>query len=115
MSVVIQRESTEYLYIGVNGTLPDIDQEVAFLLAGERPEEEDWHTAELVNNSSHPLWADATAAATGEYFIALLLGPYEGSNGAGVVLPPGDYTVWVRLTASAERPVRIVPVALEVQ
>lgn len=111
MAVIIQRESTEYLYVGITGDLPAVDQELAFLAAAERPEEVDWVEAELVNDNQHSLWADAQAAADGDYFVALLI----GSFGSGHPLTPGDYTVWVRLTDTIEQPVRIVPEALEVQ
>lgn len=110
MSVQMERESTEYLYVGITGQLPSVSQELAFLAAGERPIEENWLEAILINNESHELWADASTATTGDYFLAILI----GSFGTGHLLNPGAYQVWVRLTDAFERPVRIVPVALEV-
>lgn len=109
MSVQIQRESTEYLYVGITGDPPAVTQELAFKDAAERPIEDDWEEAVLVDDSSDALWTDANAATTGDYFLAILLGPFSGLE-----LSPGDYQVWVRLTDAVERPVRIVPVALEV-
>lgn len=111
MAVSIERESTEYLYIGVTGNQPSTTQEVAFLVAAERPEELDWNEATLVNDDQHALWADASSAASGDWFLAILIGDFGGT---GVSLSPGDYVIWIRLTDIVERPVRIAPVALEV-
>jgi hypothetical protein len=108
MSFVIQRESTEYLYVGVTGDLPSEGAEMAFLPAGVRPLETDWLTATLIDSAS-PLYQDAQASVPGDYWLAILVGPYNGN-----VLESGDYQVWVRLTDLIERPVRITPVALEV-
>lgn len=111
MSVVIQRESTEYLYVGVFGDEPQVNQELAFKLPDQRPADPDWEAALLVN-SQHALWGDAQNATDGDYFVAVLVGSFGVD---GVELAPGDYVVWLRLTDAIERPVRIVPEALEVQ
>lgn len=110
MSVMIQRESTEYLYVGITGSPPSTDQELAFLEAPSRPTEQDWNAAILVDDQ-HPLWNAANAVATGDYFVAILIGAFGET---GVELLPGDYQIWVRLTDTDERPVRIAPVTLEV-
>lgn len=111
MSVTMQRESTEFLYIGIGGTAPD-SAEVAFLAAGARPLVGDWHGASLVLNSSNPLWNDAVASeADGDYYVAILIGSFGGT---GIVLAQNPYQVWVRLTGSVERPVRICPTVLEI-
>ncbi len=109
--VAIERESTEYLYIGITGDQPSTDQEVAFLTAGVRPTSTDWEPAILVD-SQHALYTKASALATGDYFLAVLIGDFDPS---GVVLSTGDYQIWVRLTDTTERPVRIAPVSLEVK
>lgn len=111
MAVIMQRESTEYLYIGVTGDQPAVDQEVAFLIAGNRPTEPDWEAGILVDDQ-HTLFADASAVANGDYFIAILIGTYGGGT---ISLAPGDYTVWIRLSDTTEQPVRIAPVTLEIQ
>lgn len=110
MATTMQRESTEYLYHGVTGDVPANGAEVAFLVAGVRPEAEDWHGAEVVT-AEHPLWDDAVRAGlTGDYFVAILVGPF----GNAVTLSPGDYQVWLRLTDVVEQPVRIAPVVLTI-
>lgn len=112
MAIVIERETTEYLYIGATGDVPSTGAEVAFLAAGVRPTDLDWETAVVVDSDVHALWADAVASGvTGDFYIARLVGSYNGNT---VVLTQGDYQVWVRLTDDTERPVRIAPVALEV-
>lgn|SRR5690606_33989625 len=112
MAITLQQETTEYIYVGVTGTPPSDGGELAFLAAGSRPQEQDWEEAELVSGEGHPLWDDARASgAAGDYYVAVLVGGYQN---AGVVLSPGDYQVWVRLTDTTERPVRIAPEALEV-
>lgn len=109
---VIQVESTEYIYIGVTGTPPTAGAELAFLPAGSRPAEQDWHDATIVVDDQDALWADAQASGvTGDYYVALLIGSFGET---GVELAANDYQVWVRLTDTIERPVRIAPVALEV-
>lgn len=110
--ISMQRESTEYIYIGITGDQPADDQEVAFLSAGVRPSSSDWVSAVLVGDDTSPLWDDASSAGiTGDYFIARLVGAF-GTN--DVVLNPGDYTVWIRLTDAVEQPVRIAPIALTI-
>lgn len=108
--MAIQRESTEYLFVGISGDAPSVDQELAFLEAGMRPTEMDWETAILVE-SGHPLFDDASALASGDYFLAILIGDYDTNPFS---LSPGDYQIWVRLTDDPEQPVRIAPATLEV-
>ncbi|GIH69432.1 hypothetical protein [Sphaerimonospora thailandensis] len=111
MSVVLQRESTEYVYLGVTGDPPTVGAEVAYLPAGTRPTEPDWHAAVVVG-VGHALWDDAASSdVTGDYYVARLIGGYGGND---LVLTPGDYQPWVRLTDTIEQPVRITPVALEI-
>jgi len=108
----IDRDSTEYLFIGVTGEVPSVGAEVAFKTAAARPESGDWETALLVEDSGDALWADAQASGvTGDYFVARLVGPFNSND---VVLTAGDYQVWLRLTDTTERPVRIAPAAVEV-
>lgn len=108
----IDRDSTEYSYVGISGDVPSVGAEVAFLPAAVRPTEPDWSAAILVPDDTHPLWADAVASGvTGDYFVARLVGPFGGT---GVVLAAGGFQLWLRLTDSVERPIRIAPVAVEV-
>ncbi|WP_214103247.1 hypothetical protein [Acrocarpospora catenulata] len=112
MATVLQRESTEFIYSGVDGDVPSVGAEMAFLAAAVRPTSGDWEQAVLVPDNSHPLWADAVASGLlGDYYVAILVGAYGGT---GVVLAPGDYQVWLRLTDTVEQPVRIAPTALEI-
>jgi len=112
MSVVLQRESTEYIYVGVTGDVPSVGAELALMAAGDRPESGDWETATVVDDSGDPLWDDAVASGViGDYFVALLVGSFGGNP---VTPSAGDYQVWLRVTDATERPVRIAPVALEV-
>lgn len=115
MSVVMEVESTEYIYVGVAGTVPD-SAEMAFMSAGARPTDADWHDATLVTSITDPLWNDAkNSGATGDYFLAVLIGSFVGTSGtAGVTLAADDWQVWVRLTGPTERPVRIAPTTLEI-
>lgn len=108
----IDRDSTEYIYIGVTGEVPDTSAEVAFIAPAARPAADDWESATIVDDVSDPLWPDAVASgAAGDYFIARLVGPFGGNT---VVLAAGDYQCWVRLTDTTERPIRIAPNAVEV-
>ena len=110
MAVTVQRESTEYLYIGVTGDVPAGDVEVAFLDAETRPTSGDWETATKIDDEQHSLWVDAeSSAASGEWYAAVLIGDYVAE---GVVLAAGDYQVWVRWVDVDERPVRIAPTTL---
>jgi hypothetical protein len=107
----IQLESTEYVYLGIEGTVPTSAQ-LAFLAAGSRPTEPDWITATIIDAPTDSLWDDAVASgAQGDYFVARLIGSFGGT---GTVLSIGDYQVWVRLTGGTERPVRIAPASLEI-
>lgn len=111
MAITLQRESTEYVYMGFTGAVPSVGAEVAFLAAGVRPTTE-WKAGVVVNNSGHALWADAIASGiTGTYYVARLIGSFGGND---LVLTAGDYQPWVRLTDVTERPVRIAPVALTI-
>lgn len=111
MTVVMQRESTEYIYTGITGDEPSVGAECAFMEAASRPLEADWNTAIVVNDQS-ALWTDATSSGvTGDYYVAILIGSFGGT---GVELTAGDYQVWIRLTDSIEQPVRIAPEALEI-
>lgn len=106
----IDRASTEFLYFGVTGDQPDT-AEVAFMAAGARPTSTDWHSAIIVGDSTHALWADAQASGVaGDYYLARLVGPYNNT----LVLDPDDYQPWGQLTGPIERPVRIFPVAVTV-
>lgn len=112
MAVQIDRDSTEYLYIGWTGDVPSISAEVAFMTAGARPTVTDWEPAIIVTGA-HALWADAVASGvTGDYYVAILVGSYGGNT---VVLSgPAAYQPWCRVTDVTERPVRIAPVTVEV-
>jgi len=109
----MQRESTEFIYIGVTGTVPS-SAKVAFLTAGVRPTSGDWQSALLVTSSADPLWADAVASgATGTYYVARLVGAFGGTG--AILTAPADYQVWIQLTGTTEQPVRIAPVVLSIQ
>ena len=109
MTLTMQRETTEYIYIGVDGQQPTSGGECAFMTAGARPEEADWQPSTIVDNA-HPLWPDAlSSGSTGDYYVATLIGAYGDD---GIELLPDDYQVWVRLTDVIEQPVRIAPEAL---
>ena len=113
MSIQMQIESTEYVYCGIQGTVPN-SAKVAFLTAGVRPLGGDWIVATLITSPADPLWADASASgATGDYFVTLLIGSYVG-NITPHTLAAGDYQEWIQLTGDTEQPVRIAPVTLEV-
>lgn len=112
MALEIERETTEYVYIGMTGTVPAVSAETAFLAAAVRPTTE-WDASIIVNNSGHALWADAVAALGPghDYFVARLVGSFGGT---GEVLAAGSYQPWVRLTDTIERPVRRAPVTITV-
>jgi len=113
MSLILQRETTEYVYIGVTGDKVSGVAEVAFLDAAQRPTESDWSEAIKVEDDTHPLWADAFASEVeGDWYIARLVGTFGA--GGGLDLAPGPYQPWSRLTDDIERPVRIAPVTLEI-
>jgi hypothetical protein len=113
MTLVIQRETTEYLYFGVTGDIPSVSAEVAFLAAGVRPTTE-WEPAVIINNSGHPLWDDAVASGvTGDYFVAILVGSFGGNT--VILTGPALYQPWLQLTDVTERPVRISPETVDVQ
>lgn len=108
----IDRDSTEYIFIGVTGDVPVAGAEVAFMAAAARPTEPDWEDALIVDDAGDALWADAVASGvSGSYYVARLIGPFNSND---VVLTAGDYQCWVRLTDTTERPIRIAPAALEV-
>ncbi|MCD6056586.1 MAG: hypothetical protein K0Q89_116 [Thermomicrobiales bacterium] len=109
----IDRDSTEYLFIGVTGDVPSVGAEVAFVAPAARPLEADWDDAILVTSSGHALWDDALASGvSGDYYLARLVGPFSSND---VVLTAGDYQCWVRLTDTVERPIRVAPAAVEVE
>lgn len=111
MALTIQAQSTEYIYIGVTGSVPATGADVACVAAGVDPVSGDWKTGTVVNNA-HALWDDAVASgATGDFYVALLIGAFGGNT---VTYSEGDYTVWLRLTDTTEQPVRIAPVTLTV-
>lgn len=108
----IDRDSTEYLYIGVTGTIPSAGAKVAFVVPPARPTAPSWKTAVIVNNSSHALWDDAQASGVdGDYYVAILVGAFGGNT---TVLTNGDYQAWLQLTDAVEQPVRVAPAAVEV-
>ena len=112
MSITLQRETTEFVYIGVTGDTISGDAEVAFLDAAARPTTGDWSTAIKVEDDQHDLWEDAQASGvSGDWFVARLIGDY---GTGGLELAAGDYQPWVRLTDTTERPVRLAPVTLEI-
>src|SRR5690625_761112 len=111
MATLMQAESTEFVFIGVNGSVPSVGAEVAFLTQGARPQAGDWETAAVVTSEADPLWSDAVASGVkGDYYVAILVGPFGDT---GVTVEPDDYQVWLRLTDTIEQPVRIAPTALE--
>lgn len=110
MSAVIQSESTEYLYIGVTGSVPSGAVEVAFLAPTVQPSVSDWKTGIKVT-SAHALWPSVPDGLDGDYFVAILVGSFGGGT---VILSVGVYAVWVRLTDSTEQAVKLVPGKLEV-
>lgn len=112
MALELQRESTEFIYLGVTGDVPSTGAELAFLAAGVRPQSTDWETGTLVPDNTHALWTDAVnSGAQGDYFVAILIGSFGGN----LVAPAaGDYQVWLRLTDATEQPVRIAPEVLTV-
>lgn len=113
MTLVLQRETTEYVYIGITGSTVSGEVEVAFTTPDMRPAGGDWYSAEKIEDDTHALWDDAQGSGVeGDWYIARLVGEYQNNE---VVLDPEDYQVWVRLTDDAERPVRIAPVVLEIQ
>lgn len=108
----IDRDSTEYLYVGVTGDVPSAGAEIAFMAPAARPTAGDWKVATIVDDAGDALWPDAVASGVvGDYYLARLVGSF---NANPVVLTAGDYQVWIRLTDTTERPVRIAPVAVEV-
>jgi hypothetical protein len=112
MAVAMERESTEYIYVGITGNVPATGVEMAFLTAGVRPTSPDWETAVLIGSDVHALWNEAVASGvTGDYFAACLIGAFGGGT---VTLSAGDYQVWLRITDTTEQPVKIAPVVLTV-
>ncbi|MQB00542.1 MAG: hypothetical protein GEU78_09665 [Actinobacteria bacterium] len=108
--VDIQRESTEYVFLGVAGDEPSGGAEVAFLPFGTRPTAE-WSAAILVN-AAHELWAEAqSTGVTGDYYLARLIGSF---GTGGLELVPDDYQPWARLTSTIEQVVLIAPTTLTI-
>lgn len=109
----IDRDSTEYIFVGVTGQVPSTSAELAFKSAGTRPTAPDWKTATIVNNSGHALWADAVASGvSGDYYVARLIGAFGGNTVS--FASAATYQVWLRLTDTTEQPVRITPNTLEI-
>jgi hypothetical protein len=107
VALEIEIESTEYVYLGVTGTVPATGADIAFMTGSTRPGALDWNPAELIPNSGDPLWDDAVAAvgAGSDYYVAVLVGAF---GTGGVELAAGTYMVWLRLTDTIEQPVREV-------
>lgn len=84
--LVMASTTREYIHIPVSGS-PDLDTppELAFATTPDEPADDAWHEAE---------WAEGSAR--------LLIGP----TGGAVQLANGQYRIWLRFTAGAERPVR---------
>lgn len=115
MATIVERESTQYLYLGVTGSQPSVGAKVAFLAAGIRPNSDgsDWYDAILVNPTGDTLSADAVrSGVTGDYYVARLVGSF-GTN--DLVLTAGDYTQWIQLTGATEQQVLIAPITLTVE
>ena len=111
--VTMQRESTEFLYVGWTGDIPDTSAEIAFLQAGQRPDAQAWETAIIVDGDQHDLWDDAQASdAQGDWYAAILIGTYGND---GIDLEPGDWQLWGRLTDTTEQPVRIAPTTVTIE
>ena len=94
--ITLSRLSTEYVQVQVSFTVagapvsPTGDTVVmAFTKGGAIPGNSDWHPA---------VW-EVTGAT---YYAQCLVGPANG----GIVLAPGIWSVWVRVTDSPEVPVR---------
>ena len=115
MTATLQNQSTEYVYIGVTGDIPTGGPpaaEVAFMTGAAEPTAPDWSTAIIVDNA-HALFADAQASgATGDYYVARLVGAFGGT---GEALAEGSYQCWVRLTDTDEQPVLIAPEAVVIE
>jgi hypothetical protein len=93
--ITLSRLSTEYVQVQVSFTVagvstsPTGDQvQMAFMKGGAIPGNSDWHSA---------VWE----AAGSTYYAQCLVGP-----ASGVVLAPGTYSVWLKVTDSPEVPVR---------
>lgn len=98
----LDRETTEYVFWGVTGDVPEGDVQVAILPPDQRPSEGDYFTAQKVN-SNHNLWGAAQKANPDfDWYTARLVGPWNND----VVLTQGVYQVWLRFTDLTERPVR---------
>jgi hypothetical protein len=113
MSLIAQRESTVYSYVGMTGSVP-LTAETCLLVSGVRPTAADWHAAILVTSAASPLWADAVASKVGgTYYVARrIIGSFAGND---LLVGPGDYQQWLRLTGVEEQVVLICPVSVEVQ
>jgi hypothetical protein len=87
--VQIPASSRQYVYIGVNPPpgIPDVTVYPA-------------EVALVPDNGAEPLDGDYHAASWIRGEAALLVGP-----GGGTVYAPGDYMLFGRITAGAERPV----------
>jgi hypothetical protein len=93
--ITLSRLSTEYVLVQVSFTVsgaavsPTGDTvQMAFTHGGALPASGDWHSAS---------WETAGT----QYYARCLVGP-----ASGVILAPGTYAVWVKITDSPEVPVR---------
>lgn len=112
MAAQLQRESTEFIYIGVSGAIPSDGAEIAFMDNAESRPTDEWEEAIVVEDAQHELWADAQASGiSGDYYIARLIGSF---GDGGSELAPGTYQPWVRLTDTVEQPVLIAPEVVEI-
>jgi hypothetical protein len=115
MATVLQRETTEFLYVGITGDPPSVGAEAALLPPAQRPNPDgsDWFPAIVVPDATHPLWPDAVGTQLpGTYFVARLVGDFLSNE---LEITAGDFQWWIRLTDDVERPVRIAPLAVIVE
>lgn len=100
MPLELSRLSRDFIVfdIDTDSDLTLSEGEAAFLPAGQRPDESDWHPAFLVEEN-------------GRWVLKVLVGPSSGQGTPSIDLTPEgefpvDYQAWVRVTDNPERPVR---------
>lgn len=99
---ILDRETTEFVFWGVDGDIPQGDVQLSLKTADQRPEGLDWVSA-LKVQSGHALWESANLAEPDHnWYVAKLIGPWNNDYDPGV----GEYQVWVRFEDAPERPVR---------